>query len=302
MTVHGHKALPQTVMAGCIALLLLLANSCAQKPVSEDRYIEPDRLFKALEGNVRDNQEFEVIVEIDHSRLAAKAGSPMPPSHVLIWSDPKLEASILRQNPLAGLDLPLRALVFENQDTGKAEVIANSYDFVAHRHSLANDGDSATRYKAAIAKAMNGIPESAIGRFPSDSMTDAGIVTLESPFGFAATEKRVKDAINAQSDTVNFGEVDFTARSRTHGVELPPMRLLLFGGPGPGGKAMSSAPTLGLDAFCQKLLIWQDDSGTVHVSFNDLLALAERQQVPAGMPLRVINRRVKQTFTAALEE
>lgn len=302
MTNHCPKASPNVVMAACIALLLFTANSCTQKSVSEDRYIEPDRLFTVLEDNVRDNEEFEVIVDIDHSRLAAKAGSPMPPAHVLIWSDPKLDASILRQNPLAGLDLPLRALAFENQDTGKAEVIANSYDFLAHRHSLAKDGDSGARYEAAIAKAMNGIPESAIGRFPSDSMTDAGLVTLDSPYDFATTEKRIKDAINAQSDTVNFGEVDFAARSRTHGVELPPMRLLLFGGPGPGGKAMASAPTLGLDAFCQKLLIWQDTSGTVHVSFNDLLALAERQQVSGGLPLRVINRRIRETFSTALKD
>ena len=63
---------------------------------------------------------------------------------------------------------------------------------------------------------------------------------------------------------------------------------------------MQVAPTLGLDAFCQKLLIWQDASGAVHVTFNDLLALAERQQVSSGIPLRVINRRIKRTFSEAL--
>jgi hypothetical protein len=57
---------------------------------------------------------------------------------------------------------------------------------------------------------------------------------------------------------------------------------------------------LGLDAFCQKLLIWQDDSGTVYVTFNDLLALAERQKVSSGIPLWLINRRVKATFSEAL--
>jgi len=55
---------------------------------------------------------------------------------------------------------------------------------------------------------------------------------------------------------------------------------------------MASAPTLGLDAFCQKLVIWQDEGGTVHVTFNDLLALANRQNVSGGLPLRVINRRL----------
>ncbi|MCA9195844.1 MAG: hypothetical protein KDB03_28965, partial [Planctomycetales bacterium] len=73
-------------------------------------------------------------------------------------------------------------------------------------------------------------------------------------------------------------------------------------GPGPGGKAMASAPTLGLDAFCQKLLIWQDEKGTVHVTFNDLRVLAARQEVSGGLPLRVINGRLKETFLTALEQ
>jgi uncharacterized protein (DUF302 family) len=91
-------------------------------------------------------------------------------------------------------------------------------------------------------------------------------------------------------------------RSQAHGVVLNPMRLILFGGPGPGGKAMNFAPTLGLDAFCQKSLIWQDQEGNVHVTFNDLLALAARKKVAAGVPLRAINHRLKTTFSVTLKE
>jgi uncharacterized protein (DUF302 family) len=64
---------------------------------------------------------------------------------------------------------------------------------------------------------------------------------------------------------------------------------------------MREAPTLGLDAFCQKVLIWQDARGGVHVTLNDLLALAERHQVSSGIPLRVINRRLQKTFSDALK-
>ena len=283
--------------------LLLLAAACSRdnEGISESRYVEPDRLYQALADNVRANPEFEVIADIDHSRLAAKAGSSMPPAHVLIWSDPELEAAILRNNPLAGVDLPLRALAFEDQSTGRAAVIANTYDYVARRYSLPEDAAVRRRYEAAIAKAVRGIPDSAIARFSSDTMPDAGLVTLESTHDFEATERRIQGAIDAQSDAVTFGRVDFAARVREHGVVLNPTVLILFGAPGPGGKAMESAPTLGLDAFCQKLLIWQDASGTVHVTFNDLLALADRQQVSGGIPLRLINRRLKNTFSEALE-
>lgn len=282
------------------ALLVLILRR--DEPVSANRFIEPDRFFQIVEANVGKQAEFEIIVDIDHARLAAKAGSPMPPAHVLIWSDPELEADILKHNPLAAVDLPLRALAFEDPNTGKAAVIVNSYDYVAQRYSLPDDQSLRTRYTTAMSKALSGVPDESIARFPSDTISDTGLVTLDSPYDFATTEERILESINAQSDTVSFGTVDFTERSKKHGVILQPMRLLLFGGPGPGGKAMKSAPTLGLDAFCQKLLIWQDPEGKTHVTFNDLLAIATRQQVSGGVALRVINLRVKETFTDSLRQ
>lgn len=297
----NHLLAKSLLVAG--GLFLSVAGcSRSPEPISESRYIGPDRLYQTLDANVRASSDFEVIVDIDHSRLAAEAGSTMPPAHVLIWSDPQLDAAILERAPLAAIDLPLRALAFEDQDSGTAAVIANSFDYLVNRYSLPDDGALRARYEAAIAAAMEGIPSDSIARFPSDAMSEAGLVSLDSPHDFATTEKRVLDAINAQSDTVVFGTVDFADRSRQHGVTLQPMRLILFGGPGPGGKAMASAPTLGLDAFCQKLLIWQDPEGTVHVTFNDLLALAKRQQVSGGLPLRVIDRRIRKTFSAALAQ
>jgi len=284
--------------------VLFLATACSRdnESISESRYVEPDRLYQALANNVRTNPEFEVIVDIDHSRRAAEAGSSMPPAHVLIWSDPELEAAILRNNPRAGVDLPLRALAFEDQSTGRAAVITNTYDYVARRYSLPEDAGVRTRYEAAIAKAVRGIPDSSVARFPSDAMPDAGLVTLQSTHDFEATERRIQGTIDAQSDAVTFARVDFAARAKEHGVVLNPTALILFGAPGPGGKAMESAPTMGLDAFCQKIPIWQDNSGTVHVTFNDLLALADRQKISVGLPLRRINRRLKKTLSEALEQ
>lgn len=284
---------------GVLALLLLLRKP---EPIAESRFVEPDKLFETLQTNVRSHAEFEVIVDIDHARLGAKAGSPMPPSHVLIWSYPTLEAAILKHNPVAAVDLPLRILACESQETGEAAVIYNNYEFLAQRHSLPEDATLRDGYQSALARAMMGVPESSISKFPSDALPDAGLVTLSSPVDFESTEKRIRDAIAANADTVPFGEVDFAARSKIHGVDLRPLKLILFGGPGPGGKAMASAPTLGLDAFCQKLLIWQDEKGAVYVTFNDLMALAERQGVSGGLPLRVINRRLKETFSAALDQ
>lgn len=301
MTKRSLRNLIIIISAASVAAILFIVLR-KPEPIAESRYVDPDRLYQAIVANVRSHPEFEVIVDIDHSRLGARAGSPMPPAHVLIWSDPKLEAAILNTNPIAAVDLPLRILVYEDQTTGKAAVIYNSYEFVARRHSLPEDSSLRDGYESAVSKAIQGIPDSDIKRFPSDRMPDAGLVTLTSTHDFETTRNRIQDVIHSQSDTVDFGEVDFAARSKAHGIELRPLRLILFGGPAPGGKAMASAPTLGLDAFCQKLLIWQDGDGKVFVTFNDLLTLAKRQDVAASLPLRVINRRLKESLSSALEQ
>jgi hypothetical protein len=47
--------------------------------------------------------------------------------------------------------------------------------------------------------------------------------------------------------------------------------------------------------------VWQDEDQKVLLSFNDLLALAERQETGKSIALRVINRRLEKTFQEALE-
>ena len=82
-------------------------------------------------------------------------------------------------------------------------------------------------------------------------------------------------------------------------VAVTAMVLLLFGGPGPGGKAMAQFPRLGLDAFCQKLLVYQVD-GAVKVIFNDIAALAELHYGRTAKPHELLNQRLMATFKGAV--
>ena len=57
--------------------------------------------------------------EIDQSKLAADAGIKLQPSVLLIFGNPPLGTQFITANANAGLDWPVRLLVFEN---GKGEV------------------------------------------------------------------------------------------------------------------------------------------------------------------------------------
>jgi uncharacterized protein (DUF302 family) len=283
--------------------LLILVTACgADAPVGPERYVETDAMVATIRSNIAGSERLSEVVVIDHSRLGHEAGSPMPPSRVVLFSDPQLESELIAQNPLTALDLPLRLLAYEAHAGERSRLIYNSFDYLVSRYDLDETANGTQRkaYEQAMSLAMRNIDQGALAAFGDDSMKPDGIITISSPFGFEETLARVNAAIDAQDDTVRFGVVDFQANAARQGITLDHAYMILFGGPGPGGKAMADAVTLGLDAFCQKFLIWADPQGNVHLSFNDLLDLAERQDVPKRLPLRVINFRLDKVFSEAL--
>ena len=78
--------------------------------------------------------------EIDQAKLAADAGIKLQPSVLLIFGNPPLGTQFITANADAGLDWPVRLLVFEN---GKGEVWTayTDFDWIAHRHGIKSRKD-----------------------------------------------------------------------------------------------------------------------------------------------------------------
>ena len=293
-----RRGLLSATLASSIAAMA--ATLSAGTARAGQNHAPSDELFARLLENVA-ARRFEVITEIDHSRLAAEAGVDMPPSRVLIFSDPALDAAMMAIDPRLGVDLPLRVLAYEVSLGEGSALLYNDTAYLEHRYALTLPQEIRNHYDASIGAALAGGPSEKIIVLSPDGLNGDGLITLDSPHGFEETLRRVRGAVNAQDDTVWFGEVDFEARARAVGIEIDPALLLLFGAPGPGGRAMSPAPSLGLDAFCQKILVVQDAKGDVQVMMNDLLALADRHGARRSLALRIINRRLRKAFSRALE-
>ncbi|HEX2788968.1 MAG TPA: DUF302 domain-containing protein [Steroidobacteraceae bacterium] len=77
-----------------------------------------------------------VFARIDFSADAARAGLTMPPEQLLIFGNPKAGTPLMLAAPIAGLDLPLKALVWEDAD-GRAWIAYNDPQYVVRRHALA---------------------------------------------------------------------------------------------------------------------------------------------------------------------
>jgi len=72
---------------------------------------------------------------IDHSGEAEKVGMKMRPTKLLIFGSPKAGTPLMLAAPSAAIDLPLKILVWEDQD-GKAWISYNTPEYLGKRHGL----------------------------------------------------------------------------------------------------------------------------------------------------------------------
>lgn len=77
-----------------------------------------------------------VFARIDFSGDAARAGLTMRPEQMLIFGNPKAGTPLMQAEPVAGIDLPLKALVWEDAD-GRTWLAYNAPEYVVRRHGLA---------------------------------------------------------------------------------------------------------------------------------------------------------------------
>jgi uncharacterized protein (DUF302 family) len=76
-----------------------------------------------------------VFAQIDFSGDAARAGLAMRPEQMLLFGNPKAGTPLMVESPVAGLDLPLKALAWEDAG-GKTWIAYNDPQYIVRRHGL----------------------------------------------------------------------------------------------------------------------------------------------------------------------
>jgi uncharacterized protein (DUF302 family) len=76
-----------------------------------------------------------ILARIDHSGDAAKVGLKMQPAKLLIFGNPKGGTPLMVAAPTVALDLPLKALVWEEAE-GKVWLSFNSPEYLEQRHRV----------------------------------------------------------------------------------------------------------------------------------------------------------------------
>jgi len=78
---------------------------------------------------------FTIVARVNHAGAAAKAGLKLRPTQLLIFGNPKGGTPIMAAAPTAGIDLPLKALVWEDAN-GKVWLSYNSPAWLKARHGI----------------------------------------------------------------------------------------------------------------------------------------------------------------------
>ncbi len=70
-----------------------------------------DRLLVALA-----TRKLTVFARVDHAAGAASVGLPLRPTEVVMFGNPKGGTALMQDRQLAGIDLPLKALIWQDAD------------------------------------------------------------------------------------------------------------------------------------------------------------------------------------------
>jgi uncharacterized protein (DUF302 family) len=79
-----------------------------------------------------------IFARVDHSGEAEKVGLHMPPTQLLIFGSPKGGTPLMLASPLSAIDLPLKALAWQDA-AGKIWLSYNDAQYLRARHALPED-------------------------------------------------------------------------------------------------------------------------------------------------------------------
>lgn len=209
-------------------------------------------------------QGFDIPLVVNHRAAAASVGLELRPTQVIFACPPKpLERSLLRRGTTLGIDLPLKYLVFEDEN-GDLQVRANPVGYLIDRHDL--------RIRD-FGLYLTGVLAEQFGAGAT------GLVSVASQRSLDDTVQALQAAISASGAFRIPLVLDFGEGMRRNGPVL-----IVFGNPNAGTPLMQGTQEIAID-LPQKFLVSQSRDGVV-ISYNDPLFVARRANL-LGQDMRL---------------
>lgn len=125
------------LMAIALSILPVLSSAADNGLTTVPSSFSVTDTVNRLEALVKE-KGITVFARIDHQAEATKAGLTMRASQLLIFGNPKAGTPLMKAAPTTAIDLPLKALAWEDAD-GKVWLSYNRPDLLKQRHGLSDD-------------------------------------------------------------------------------------------------------------------------------------------------------------------
>lgn len=135
----GALALGLTIAGGAVA-----QSGLVVKPSAHGVIETLDRLEELLA-----EKGITVLARIDHAMGARGADMDLSATELLIFGNPKLGTPLMQSAPSAGIDLPMKALAWQDGD-GKVWLAYNDPAYIAERHGIENQAEVITIMTGAL--------------------------------------------------------------------------------------------------------------------------------------------------------
>ena len=128
-------------LALCAPSLVTAGGTGANAQMPSDGIVKVKSAYSMEETIARVKQDIAskgimFFSAVDQSKLAADAGISLRPSTLLIFGNPPLGTLFIKANPVAGLDWPVRLLVFQDEK-GDVWTAYTDFAYIARRHEIA---------------------------------------------------------------------------------------------------------------------------------------------------------------------
>ena len=140
----------RTILIAALLSLISMTASAADglivKPSNYSVSETIDRLQAALE-----EKGLTIFARIDHEAGASSAGLELAPTQVLIFGNPKLGTPLMTSSPTTAIDLPQKALAYQDAD-GQVHLAYNDIDYLVARHGISERDDVVEKIRGALGK------------------------------------------------------------------------------------------------------------------------------------------------------
>ncbi|WP_028021503.1 DUF302 domain-containing protein [Enterovibrio calviensis] len=132
------------VLAAFIAIPSFAQEGMVQIQSQYSVPVTTERLIVAAKA-----RGLKVIGRVNHAEGAQKAGLKLRPTELVIFGNPKVGTPIMECSQSAGIDLPQKALIWEDAK-GKVWLGYNSPNYVAQRHRIDDCGLTVQKVEKAL--------------------------------------------------------------------------------------------------------------------------------------------------------